>query len=288
MPPEYQDPGDKNPPKKPVLDDRPFFIAVSITQPKCFGECLGPSLKIIGCDYYYAETPNTMTYAKSLNTIVQTHREELEHSKYLLIISQDETIEGEGWGEKLKQELDQFPDLGYAGCECKYLATNGHWKTRYWKESSMEVLNCDASVIIILAKLFLERQFDETFEHIYGFPEEYACYVRFKKNLTVYHVPIPGLWTGDRKCSEEKKIKHPVDHGDHMKLKEKYNLDYMATTGFGGEPPIPYAKTVVLTCPKCNAQTKKGIDAYIISKKNEFTFACENCGEILKYERDQK
>lgn len=210
-----------------------LLVVASVTQPEVFEKRLAKALELIGCDYKLILTDPKLPYAKSLNTIVRTNKEDLEQSKYLFIISQDEKITENGWGRKLVNLLDTLPDLGYAGVECLHCDEIGQWwGLNMYDYAACEAMDCDASIIIIPCKIFLEHQFDEHFEHIYGFPEDYACWVRLERKLKVYHVPIPGLWTGHRDDIPPKLIIHKIPRKDHEYLLRKWNLKELRTTGY--------------------------------------------------------
>lgn len=216
-----------------------LLVVASITQPVVFEKRLKKTLELVGCSYKLVLTDPKLPYAKSLNTIMETNKEDLEKSKYLFIISQDELILDKDWGRKLVDLLDTLPDLGYAGVECLHCDEIGQWwGVMMFNYPPDEAMDCDASIIIIPCKIFLERQFDESFQHIYGFPEDYACWVRLERKLKVYHVPIPGLWIGGREDIPPKLIIHlvgkeyPESIEDHKRLLRKWNLKELRTTGF--------------------------------------------------------
>lgn len=177
----------------------PLLIVTSITDRGCFERILGSkdkNLKSVGIEYQIIETDPTLSLPASLNTIVKTHRELLENTKYIMFIHQDIEFLEEDWGKKIVEICDGLPDFGYGGWQCSSqtsppICFNGSGnpsdEERIKKPIPSET--CDNSLIIIPSYLFLEHQFDESFIW-YPFAEDYACWVQFIKKLKVYALPI--------------------------------------------------------------------------------------------------
>ena len=213
-----------------------LIIVCSITSQKCFDRCLGEALKRIGADYKLILTSKYESLSQSYNSIIQTNREDIENSKYIVFVGQDVLIEANDWGTNLIQTLDKLVNLGYAGVDC-IINTNKRGMID-GPSPPQPVECCDAGIIIIPSKLFLEHQFDIMFPW-YPLAEDYAIWIKQVKHLNVYHIPIPGF-KGGMNCSEKEsrfRISFPGENeyneflkGEHFKLLEKWNKDSFETT----------------------------------------------------------
>ena len=216
-----------------------LIIICSVTIQECFDTHLKVTLKKIGVPYKLILTDPILPISESYNSILQTNLDNVKKSKYLIFMAQDITINGQDWGQKIISICDSLPDFGYGGIECRldkqHIGYFTHGKTN---EPAIEVTTCDEAFNIIPSKLFLEHQFDTQFKW-YPYMTDYQCWVRFVKNLKVYHVPVEGYWCGG--CNASKwvsQFKTTKEYAaklaeDHAKLLNKWGLVTLRTTTWG-------------------------------------------------------
>jgi galactoside O-acetyltransferase len=182
-----------------------LVVIVSITDQNYYEKHLGKSLENIGVPYTLIKTCPNIPYTKSYNSIIKYKN--LKDSKYLLFVHQDVEFLEDNWGKKLLDICDNLPNLGYAGTECVTesgeiigygYAFSNRKKWGHRKEGIPTVQTCDGGIALIPTKLFLERQFDETFLW-YPVHEDYACWVQYVKGLKVYCLPIETWHIGGGK-----------------------------------------------------------------------------------------
>jgi len=198
-----------------------FVIVVPVKFEKVFENCLGKCLSKIGIPYTLIRTDSNLPYVKSMNSILKN--KDLSKSKYIMFTHSDITFLEKNWGKEIIRLCNSLPKLGYAGVEAitfqgKIVASliNGR-KIFSSINNPIEVETCDDGIGIIPTKLFLERGgFDEKFFLNYFFSkEDFACWVRLKKKLKVYALPI--------------KINHGSPHKPSNKIHHwghKSHLDY--------------------------------------------------------------
>lgn len=171
-------------------------IVVSITDMECFETRLKPSLSKVGVDFTYIETNPSLPLAHSYNSIVKYNN--FASSKYVIFIHQDMMF-NDDWGKKLVEVCDSLPDFGFGGGECitydeRWFHCTNDMATFTYKPEVIET--CDDSLIVIPTRLFLERQFDESFPW-YPFAEDYAVWVQLEKKLKAYCL---GIWLCHMGC----------------------------------------------------------------------------------------
>lgn len=212
-----------------------LMVVCSITDQSCFDRCIGESLKKLGCGYTLVITDPDLSLSESYNSILKIHLEAVKNSKYLLFVGQDIIIEGKDWGKRLVASCDSLSDFGYGGVEC--MDERGWVGCHADSNNPIQQANCcDAGLIIIPSKIFLEHQFDTQFDW-YPVAEDYACWVKIERHLEVYHIPIDGYNADARNCPQSKfykehppAIRHRKMNEDHTKLLRKWKLDKLKTT----------------------------------------------------------
>jgi len=228
--------------KELVEIDNPIdlIIICSVTVQECFDRLLKKSLEIIGVPYKLILTDPNLSISESYNSILQTNMDDVKHSKYLLFIAQDVSIQDVNWGQKLIEVCDSLPDFGYGGIECrKEKEAIGYYHAGKTNDPPIEVTTCDGAFAIIPSKLFLEHQFDEQFPW-YPVMDDYQCWIRLVKHLKVYHISVKDY--GTHGCSIPSKwvsqFANNIEYinrlrEDHDKLLKKWNLQELITTTWG-------------------------------------------------------
>lgn len=186
-------------------DIEEFVIVVSITDNKWYSEYFESCLGSIGIPYTLIKTNPDVSITNAYNSIIKYNN--LYKSKYTMFVHQDIKFLEEDWGKRIVEFCNKLPDLGYAGTECITekgdiigygYAFRGKTKWGRSPKEPIKVQTCDGGVGVIPTKLFLERQFDEQFP---WFPvqEDYACWVQYEKNMSVYCLPIISWHRGGGK-----------------------------------------------------------------------------------------
>lgn len=218
-----------------------LIVVVSITVNEAFETMLNPSLSYIGADYLLIKTDPNLSLSESYNSILTTHKDEVEKSKAIAFIFQNVKILDENWGKKILDLLQTLPNMGYGGLECvncknKSIGFDGNYvDERVDGSTILECGTCDADFIVIPTSLFLERQFDVQFPW-YPLAEDYQCWVRWIKEMNVYVLPLRMVWTdyfGKTKFTSQFKNHHEyrvVLWKEHVKLLEKWKRGPIPST----------------------------------------------------------
>jgi len=217
-------------------------IVISVKDEGCFQRYTEESLKRIGCKYTLIRTDPNIPLCHSYNTVAK--HSNIEKSKYLLFIHHDIVFLLSNWGKRLLELCDGLQDLGYAGTECcgkdKSCWGNGLSYGKRWGkpvDKPKPIHTCDDGVVVIPTKLFLERQFDPAFPW-YPFAEDYAIWVKRKKGLTAYVLPVRIHHTGGCHSWLEKSHKRYADYVDELRqsmirLKQKWGDRDIRSTAWG-------------------------------------------------------
>lgn len=212
-----------------------LIVVCSVTCPECYHALTEKSFKNIGIEYLLIFTDPTISLSESYNSIVSTHKTEIEKSKYIIFLAQDVTLTTENWGKKIIDICDGLPDLGCAGIEC---VSKNRIQVGFggnYPEEPVSVNACDGAEVIIPSKLFLERQFDVQFKW-YPMMEDYACWIQFVKKLKVYCLPIriinggcdkPSKWVSQFANLTEYANRTRIDHD---RLLNKWHIEGFPTT----------------------------------------------------------
>lgn len=171
---------------------KPIVVVCSITNQECYEKLLARNLLHFGVPYTLILTDPTLNLPQSYNTIVKTHRKELEESQYVVFACQDNSFEP-NYGKKLVEVCNSLGlDFGFGASQG--ITDIGDVKTQ--PSTPIKVQTCDsAGMVIIPSKLFLEHQFDESYEW-YPFIEDYACWIQYERGLGVYALPL-GVYASD-------------------------------------------------------------------------------------------
>lgn len=143
----------------------PILIVVSIKDKECFDSCLGSSLSSIGVEYKIIKTDSNLPFTMSMNSIIE-QRKTLEDVKYIFFCHQDVRFQENG-GKEIVEMCDGLENFGYGGFECMSMDTpplHFNFTNEIQITKPMIAETCDSAVAIIPSCLFLEQQFDTSFE----------------------------------------------------------------------------------------------------------------------------